>query len=353
MKRTVLSAILRTILPAAPLVIILGCTSQEEVDPDPAVLARLYPEVALSFVSGTPSFGDLVVARISIANATVDPIVIRGIDLPGQLPNDVPWLESRSGRTSYDRGRKRIGWRPWVRGETEVIFTRGYLLPGEHLTIDRWVRVRSPLQDVVVTYQKADLGIYYPDLGVSTRSQRLQRELFFYERSVTRESQYRRATPGSDERTVLFLAADQAVLTRRHITVPVAWAEPDMPTAVVTELGVPGELSAFDVAPAWLVRRPETAEVFLFENVADDAVDPSPAGESFPNVDFEVFDLVDYSAKAGADVLVDIDPEESFERVAPADFLEFLRGVRDQGSRVSVVALALGDPRYQLVLRLR
>ena len=67
MQRTVLSAILRTILPAAPLVIILGCTSQEEVDPDPAVLARLYPEVALSFVSGTPSFGDLVVARISIA----------------------------------------------------------------------------------------------------------------------------------------------------------------------------------------------------------------------------------------------------------------------------------------------
>jgi hypothetical protein len=291
--------------------------------------------VSISFVEGAPKWGDLARVRVHITNGTLGPIVLRSVDFPGQLPDRRLWLTTRAGRVHYETSRRRVVWRPWVPDETAEVFASGFLLPAETITVERWLRVRTPVQDVVVLYQSARLNVFLPSSSELTPKRAEPRELYYREPSPSSEGNFRRGKPGSEERVVLFSAADTTPIVRRQFPIDLAWSDRDMPRAVMDELDVgAGELSAWDGGPAWIVRRPAGGDLVVAPNEGET--------EIFPGFDFLVFD-----------VLVDVSPGEEYDRVDPGDFLEFLRGVRNQGARLNVVAVDTGADDLEWVLQLR
>lgn len=321
-----------------------GCGSTPVVPAGPP--PELGPVVSISFVGGALKWGDLARVRVHITNGTLDPIVLRSVDLPGQLPDRRLWLTTRKGRVHYEASRKRAVWRPWVRDETHEVFASGFLLPAETITVERWLRVRTPVQDVVVLYQPARLNVFFPGSRELTPTRAEPRELYFREPSLARGGDYRRGKPGSEERVVLFYGADTAPIVRRQFPIDLVWSDLDMPGAAMDELDVgEGELSAWDGGPAWIVRRPASGDLVVAPNEGET--------EIFPGFDFLVFDFVDVASLEGSEVLVDVAPEEEYDRVDPGDFLEFLRGVRNQGARLNVVAVDTGADDREWVLQLR
>ncbi len=291
-------------------------------------------------------WGDLVRARVHVTNGTLEPIVLRAVDLAGQLPGRRLWLTTRAGRLRYDAPRKRVVWRPRVRDETEEVFASGLLLSGETITVERWLRVRTPVVDVAVLYQPAGLNVFYPTSSKPTPERGEPWEVHFRSSTISGRSAFRRGKPGGEQRVVLFYGAEATPIVRRHIRVALDWSDIDMPGAVLDELDVgSGELSAWDGGPAWIVRRPQGGDLVV--------VSREGARDVFPGVDFLIFDLADIVSLEGSDLLVDLVGQEAYDRVDPVDFLEFLRGVRNQGSRVDVAVVDTGADSLQYVLRLR
>jgi hypothetical protein len=296
----------------------------------------LGPRVSIE-LPGQPAFGALVRARVSVVNGGIHPMLIRAIDLSGQLPDPIGWLASHRGRLEFDE-RGRCRWRTDAGGETPPVFARGLIFPGEALTVERFIRVRASGQEVSVLYQELAPSARGGSLLFrSERSQprRLQ-DAVFEPPSAARLAAFRRRPPGSEERLVLALGAQSWPVESRRTVWHLSWADPHLPGAILAEHGLSAaEVSRWDGGRVWLIRPPGEGAIYLLP-------DGLPAGaelERFPRLDFAVFDLADAALLTRSELCLDGGEDEELESFAPAELLDVLREARERGWRLEVAVL--------------
>ena len=315
------------------LLAMLGCES----DPPAALPGAPGPlvHVSLSLRDGEARFGELAVATLVVANGGVQPILVRAIELPGQLPDPVCWLGSRPGRLLYDSRWDRYVWRFRERGETAAAFAAGWLLPGEILTTERVVRVRGPRQEVSVVYQEVPqtsrAGTVYLRWDARVPVGKRESESWFVASSVSAESGFRRFAPGSEQRLALVFEPTAWPVERRTYVASVAWSDPDTLPATLIALGHPGaELSRWNASDAWLVRDLSDGALLCY-------LPGQQEPERYQGVGFTVFDLADQMAQLGAPVgILGAGADAELETIEPSSLLEVLDLARSQGRGLEV-----------------
>ena len=304
MKRLALSAV-------------LGLAACAQTAPTPGVLlAPPGPLVSISFPDGAPLFGELVFAEVLVTNGDLRPIIVRSVELPGQLLETDQWLTSRQGAFRHEPVRDRYYWRPQNRGSTPVIFARGVLLPGETLSVSRWLRVRAATTDVILRYSEVDEDILWKSVYLSTSLTRFgtrRRSATEYESpSAVDITAYRRHDPGTEERYVVAPGLVDVPVLRRSFPAPTPWtgASPAAEVIAASQLGE-GEVSEWSSGQAWLIRSPRDGVLeVLFE---------TGASEHFRDVGFEVFDLCDALVREGAVLLYEEPRLPSLRETSPND----------------------------------
>ena len=285
-------------------VVLAACSSDGEPRVAPTPHFEPGPVVSISFPDGQPRYGELARARIAVANGDADPIMVRGIEIPGQLPERRNWVVSRSGRLRYEKRHRRWEWDPRGRDETPASFVRGLIFPGEALEVDRWLRIRGPTHDIVLLYSSIP-AVHFHDLVYLPRERPGTGNRVVFERaSVSAQGRYRRLRAGTEERVVVVDRALEFGVVRRSFSVDTPWAGDDPTPGVINALrsvegfgDVSGEVSQWTSGAAWLVRDPRDGGVRVLPETGD--------VESFWDVDFTVFDLADAAAITGEGLLVE------------------------------------------------
>jgi hypothetical protein len=117
--------------------------------------------------TGTPQWGDLVPARISVRNSSADVVVLRRVELADQLPDVFRWFGGQYGEATYDQGQDVWHFRSEVQVLSRPVFSWGALLPGEERVVPRTLRLRQEWQSVTVTFQRVAMAeaqklLYFP-----------------------------------------------------------------------------------------------------------------------------------------------------------------------------------------------
>ena len=317
-----------------------GCGSS----PGPsAAPGDLGPRASVRFRDPAPRYGHLVPAVIHVANGSLNPILLRHVDLPGQLPDPICWLGTRPGRVRFDWRRGVAVWRHRGTGSTDPVFAAGLIYPGEVLEFERLLRFRGPSQEVVLDYQEVPLSEAQRDIFVysekATPRRRRSYEARFSLPGVSVLTDFRRAPPDPRraERLILVPVArkwpvDQRVFVSHFPslseTVAVAAAE------VLESLGeVDADVCRWESGNAWLVRSRGEGSIRVHR-------DDGGAVEDYAGVEFTAFDLVDRSALLGVPMWLETpDSGGELQRVDPGQFTSVLRGVRSGARRLDVEVL--------------
>lgn len=321
----------------------------------PPAVTELGPSATLRFPAHETSYGSLVNALVRIQNGGVQPILVRSVELPGQLPDAVCWFGRRRGDLKLERHRRQFVWRFRSYGWTPGVFAAGLLYPGETMEFERAFRVREPSQEIEVLYQEVgsdETGgeLLLPD-AKATPPQRRHYEARFVPATVSIRSTFQRHAPRPDlvERLVIVPEFGAWPTHTRRSVERVIPFDAETRAQVLESLGYPGaELSRWERGGVWLVRRIEDRELLLFFDGGGDV-------ETFPDIGFEVFDLADLCARKRTHLWLET-PETTEGELEPLDperLLEVLRTARDRGWRVEIDVLDPDTPERTPYLALR
>jgi hypothetical protein len=138
-----------------------------------AISATIKPE-------GPAVWGDLADADIVIQNHTSDLVILRRVEIQGQLPDIERWYGSQYGEARYDSEQDVYHFDSLVQVLSEPIFAGGVLLPGEIRGAERTVRLNRDRQVVEVQFQRltedeARKSLYVADPADSPLSQTFRR----------------------------------------------------------------------------------------------------------------------------------------------------------------------------------
>lgn len=308
------------------------------------------PSVTLEFLDREPvRFGELREARLTVLNTTFEPILIRSIHLPEQLPFCQDLMTSLEGRLREKAVFEQFHYYPDLRGQTPRFFADDTLLfPGEQTSLEPVViRCRLVTQGITLRYQSIPLPdllarAYFPDDDPRGSSM-----LRFRRISYSQLRGYRTARPGTLGRTVLIRDADSlGVSLLHHVRVPVELSDPETPGRVVETAGASVEtrVTRWHSRDLWILDDPASSETFGYREGGD----PIP----LPRCDLMVFDLLDRLAPPGLAVPVLGEGSGQLKLASAGEVGEFLERARSREQRVTLDTLDRADGNFENVLAL-
>ena len=303
-------------------------------------LERLRPLVLLEYVDDAPiRFGDVRDVRVTVVNSTIQPILLRSLEMENQLPFAIELQRSFDGDLRYRKGLDVFDFFPGLARRTtpRVMADDTLLLPGEQTTFgDILIRTLVPRQKLTVRYQEMQIStllrsVYFP---VANRVRRSRQRYVIVSYSGLRD--YRTGTHEALNRTVVVPNVSELgpiVSSETDFEIPIV--DPTIRRKIVSASGAHhnSTVTRWNEKDIWIVDDPAADKTFGFR----------PAGNSnqagkrllLPRCDLEVFDLLEGLSSDGAAMVIQEDGEHLYLTSVEAA-TRFLEHAQKEGTRLEV-----------------